>query len=449
MSDIKFIDFINPRRMFSAMDAHMSEALSGAAIAFLLRGVGAGLAFILNVVIARLLGADGAGLYFIAMSVTVIGSIIARMGLDNSLLRFIASSATQGDWGRVKGVFALGMKKALIATMTTSLLLAFLTPLLAEKMFGKPDVSEPMRWMSMGIITFSFMMLLAESLKGLKQIRNSMLVSGAIYPLVSLIIIWPLVSFLGVAGASLAYVLATGMAALVGLMFWRRNMCHHEPTNISFDPEDLKSSSRPLWLMAFINQAVLPWTPLLLLGVWGTSGESGIFGAATRVAMLVTFFLATVNTILAPKFAELHAKGDIKTLGHLARRFAMYITLATSPLFLLLIIKGQWVMGMFGDDFLVGGGVLAILAVGQVINSITGSVGYLLMMTGHERDMRNSSIIGSVIMLFLAFTLIPSMGMTGAAISSASAIAGMNIVSSYMVWERLGVVVVPFLVVKR
>ena len=73
---------------FHSMDGHLREVLTGASIAFLLRVLGAAAAFALNMVIGRLLGAEGAGLYFLALSVALIGSLLAQLGLANTLLRF-------------------------------------------------------------------------------------------------------------------------------------------------------------------------------------------------------------------------------------------------------------------------------------------------------------------------------------------------------------------------
>ena len=194
--------------------------------------------------------------------------------------------------------------------------------------------------------------------------------------------------------------------------------------------------------MSIINRGILPWAPLFLLGIWGTAEEAGIFGAATRVAMLVTFFLTAVNTVIAPKFAELHSKGEIETLGRLARRFALLITLAASPLFLLLIFAGDWVMGMFGPEFVRGGTALAILAVGQAVNTMTGSVVYLLNMTGHEPDSRNAAILSMLLMVACAVLLIPDHGIIGAAVASALAVVSTNVYASVQVYRRLGVLVI-------
>jgi len=292
------------------------------------------------------------------------------------------------------------------------------------------------------------MTLLSESLKGLKRIRNAMLVSGLIYPLVALILIWPLTSLFGASGASLAYVIGTSAAALLGIVFWRGELGKKDAVTEKFDSVTLWKSCRPLWLMSFVNRAVLPWLPLFLLGIWGTAQDAGIFGAAMRISVLVSFFLMAANTALVPKFGELYATGNIQALGGLARKVTAFITIATSPLLFLLIFAGDWVMSMFGQDFTRGGAVLAILAVGQAVNTMTGSVGYILMISGNEKDVRNSSLIAVVTLAIASIMLIPIYGIVGAAIASSLSVIAMNIANSILVWVRCDLIIIPFIGVK-
>lgn len=425
------------------LDTHSREVLSGAALAFVLRAVGVGLAFVLNVVIGRLLGAEGAGLYFLALSVVTIGAVVAKLGLDNTLLRFVALGASSGHWNQVLGVFRMGMRLAAVTSLAAAGLVLVLAPWMAELLFDEAAFVPTLRVMSLGLFTFAMMTLLSECLKGLKRIRNSMLVSGMLYPVIALAVIWPLAKSFSAPGAAMAYVLGTGGAAAIGWAMWRANVAGVAAPAPAFERRVLWQSSRALWTMSIINRGILPWVPLLLLGIWGTMEEAGIFGAATRVAMLVTFFLTAVNTVIAPKFAELYDKGEIEMIGLLARRFALLITLAASPLFLVLICAGGWVMGLFGPDFSRGGTALAILALGQAVNTMTGSVGYLLMMTGYERDIRNASLLAVVLMAVCAALLIPTYGIIGAAIASTVAIASMNILSTLFVRKRLGLYVLP------
>lgn len=432
------------RRRVAALDGNAREVLSGATVAFVLRGIGAALAFAFNVAIGRLIGAEGAGLYFLALSVAMIGSVVARMGLDNTLLRYVASGASSGDWARAKGVVALGLRNAGIAGLALAALGFAFAPILAVHLFDRPDLTSHLRVMSLAMLAFSAMTLMAEALKGLKHIAASMLASGVLYPAAGLLLIWPAVQGFGPLGASFAYLGGTTLAALFGWAMWRRAVATNAAAP-AFPQAELLASSRPLWVMAILNRGVLQWAPLFLLGVWGTAEETGVFGAATRVAMLVSLLLMAVNTAIAPKFAELYQCGEMEALARLARRFALYVTLAASPLLALLILAGDHVMGLFGPEFRSGGTALAILAAGQAVNVATGSVGYLLMMSGHERDARTAAIIGAVGLAVLSPMLIPAYGAIGAAALTAITLAITQVTLATLVMKQLGIVLVPLL----
>lgn len=433
----------NITKRFSEMDGHFREVLTGASVAFVLRILGAAAAFALNVIIGRLLGAEGAGLYFLALSVALIGSILAQLGLASTLLRFIAAGAAKNDWGQIKGVFFQGVKLSAAASLGIAIIIAATAPWSAEYIFGKPALTTPLRYMSLAVITFSMMTLLAESLKGLKQIGRSMLVTGVIYPVVALVLIWPLATLAGPAGASLAYVIGTGVAALIGAFWWQAETRNHGPAQPIPAPE-LWQSARPLLVMNLILRGIIPLAPLFLVGVWSSAEDAGIYGAAARLALLASFFLAAVNSAIAPKFAELYTKGDMATLARVTRRFAVGITLATSPLFLVLFFAGDWVMSLFGPDFTRGGSTLAILAVGQLVNSMFGSSVFLLMMSGYEKDIRTSSLIAVAVLALLLVTLVPLYGLIGAAISASAAYSILTLWSAFMVGKRLNIQLLPF-----
>ena len=431
-------------KTFISGQAHEAEVLRGAASAFVLRALGAALAFALNVIIGRLLGAEGAGLYFLALSIVTIATVVTRLGLDNSLLRFIASGAALQEWARVLGVYRLGMRAVALATLVASALIVLAGPTLAREILSAPGLAPVLQVMGLGALGLAIMMAGAECLKGLKRIAPAVSVASVIFPLVAMAVVWPLTDRFGPAGAAGAYAIGVSVSALIGWLLWRRYTSPYDDTAPAFAWTELWDSCRPLWLMSIISKAVLPWSPLLILGFFASPDDVGVFGAATRIAMLVTFLLIAVNTVISPKFAELHAKGDIQALARIARRFALLITVATSPLFIGLIVAGDQVMGLFGPDFVRGGQALAILAIGQAVNALTGSAGALLMMTGHEREIRNASLVAGVLVVGLSFALIPTYSLIGAAIATAVAVAAMNLISIVFIKRRLGISVMPW-----
>ena len=419
------------------------KLLKGVLLAFTLRAMGAACAFALNVVIGRLLGAEGAGLYYLALSVSSIVAVIARLGMDHAALRLIAAEIANEDNGeRASSVLVQAIKVTGASALTMSLIILVTAHPISTHVLSEPSLVGPLSWISMSILTFSMMMLMAESLKGLSRVRDAMLVSGVIYPVVALIFIWPLTKLAGASGAALAYVLGTGVAATIGLVLWLRQRSLPW-VNPDFELSALWISSGRLWVMSIINSAVLPWTPLFLLGVWGSTEDAGIFGAATKLATLITFSLAAVNAVAAPRFSRLYAQGRIEELRSAACRSSLFVAVLASPVLVLMVFESDWLMGLFGEDFVRGGTLLTILALGQAVSALTGSVGYLLMMTGHEKDIRNSAILSALILGASSVVLIPPYGPLGAAISGAIAMSSSNVTNYVLVKLRLGFFVVP------
>ncbi len=177
--------------------------------------------------------------------------------------------------------------------------------------------------------------------------------------------------------------------------------------------------------------------------MWGTAAEVGIFTVAARTAMLTSLVLMAVNSIAAPKFAELYRLGDMEALNSTARRSAALMTLLAAPLLLAFLAAPRLVMGLFGPEFRAGGFLLSILALGQFVNVATGSVGYLLMMSGHERLARNNTAFAAVLYVALSVALIPWAGPVGAAVATAIGVAALNLSAAYLVWRRLGILTIP------
>lgn len=409
-----------------------------AALAFIIRIIGAGLAFILNIVIGRYLGVAGAGEYFLALSVVMTCSIIAKLGLDNSLLRFVSSGAGENNWVKVKGVFNLGFYKAVLVSSGLSLLVFIFSDIIAVKIFSNNNMNSMLRVISLSIIFYTAMTLLSECLKGISQIKDSMLVSSVYYPIVSLVVIIPLIEIYGKLGAAIAYTIGVAFSSFIGLWSWRNKIPNYSAVVGKFDKQVLSKSSRPLWLMNIINGAFIPFFPIILLGIWSSVESSGIFGAATRIALLVSFFLSAINTVIAPKFSELYTKKNFGQLVYLTRYFTLFILIVTSPIFIVLIFYGDWVMSMFGDDFAKGGIVLSVLACGQLVQTAAGPVAYLLMMSGHEKDMLIATLLSALSLLVFSLIFIMEFDLLGVAFASTLSFITSSAYSTYRVRKTLG-----------
>jgi len=194
----------------------------------------------------------------------------------------------------------------------------------------------------------------------------------------------------------------------------------------------------PLWAVAGMR-FLLNQTDILLLGVLLGTTTAGIYGAASRLARLVTFGLAAANSISAPLISELHTQGDRRSLQRMVTLTSWGTTLWSVVFAAALALGAPLLLSLYGDEFRAGAPVLLVLAAGQIVNGATGPVGYLLNMTGHERV--NARIIGCVVFgnVVLSAPAILLFGPVGAAGVTATLGGVKNLWTWWAVRRRLGI----------
>jgi len=420
----------------------MREVIGKSGAAFTLRVTGAGMGFIFNVMLARLLGAEGAGVYYLALAITGIGALVSTVGIPDALLRFIAAHAAHGEWDKVAGVYRLGVKISAAAAVVCTALLVGFAPWLSESVFADPDLTGPLRIMSLAVLPMTLITLHGMALKSLKRVITGTLVEGFGISLISLPLLFALGRFLGVDGAVLAYVLAAFVMFLAGVHFWRRATPHLKGLRGSFKTRLLVVTSVPmLWIDAM--DVAVQQTGILLLGVWASTEEVGIYGAVGRLVIVMTFVFSTVKSVVSPRFAELYARGDEPAIGVLARDTSTFLVLFALPVVVPLIVFPGWVLSLFGPGFAAGGTALAIFALGHFMRVALSPSGYLLMMTGHEKLLRNTVVACGALNVALSVVLIPRYGMVGAAASTAFTFGLMGLIATVLVRWKLSILVLP------
>lgn len=434
------IEFL--KSLFRKLDSHSQELFRGASVALILRVLGAGLTFLLSLILARTLGAEGAGMYFLAYGVVTIASVAARLGLSGSLVRFTSQGAVTEDWASVHGLARRAVMLGIAASIVTIGALLALAPWIAEVVFDEPRLTEPLRIMSFALLPFVLLNLIGQLLRGLKRIAQSLAVMAALPPALTCAGVLVLGPLAGTRGAAASYLIATLVTLAFAWAWWRSSTPKPVDPPAAFPLRTLLASSMPLFWTSLFT-IVIDRSPSLFLGFFAPAAEVGILEIANRTALLVSFILLAVNSIAGPKFAELHRSGDIDALARIARRSAMISAVAALPPVLIFIAVPDLVMGLFGDRFVQGAPILVILALGQLFNAGTGCVAVVLVMSGNERAMRNITLLSLLIGIVLYLVLIPLWGMHGAALTCALTVGFQNLAATVAARRLLGVWTLP------
>jgi O-antigen/teichoic acid export membrane protein len=200
---------------------------------------------------------------------------------------------------------------------------------------------------------------------------------------------------------------------------------------------ELAGSSINFWVASVMALAV-NWSGVLVAGALLPSEDLALLNVSQRSAQLITFVLMVVNVVIAPQMARAWHDGDILRLKKMALLSSRYMALTITPVLILLLTYTDEFLSIFGDYYKEADVYFAIICIGQVINVVTGCVGYLLSMTGHDKEYRKATIYTGIISIALSLILVNWLGLLGASISISISVVLHNMVSMVLVRRHLG-----------
>ena len=178
---------------------------------------------------------------------------------------------------------------------------------------------------------------------------------------------------------------------------------------------------------------------LLLLGILRGPRDAGVYAVITRANTVVN--LPTLCT--APAFsavvARLHGTGDIEGLRRSLTRVTRLVSVATVTGCVAIGIAAEPLLRLVTPGFESGAGALQVLLVAAALGSVAGFNLALLTLTGHERSALRATGTATAVSVVLGIALIPSLGVTGAAIAAIARVAIRNGLGCVAAWRRLGI----------
>lgn len=415
--------------------------IKGSVGTFVLKVVSTGLAFVISLILARLLGAAGYGIYVYVTTWVGLLAVLTVMGLDKLLVRNIAAYHSQSAWGLMRGLIRRSNQGVLVASLVLMILAAWIGWIFAE---SSESIMLQAFWLALILLPFYSLTRLSQSaMQGLHRVVIGQVPEMLIQPVLFLFLIAGAYLLLNKRFSAQWIIVLNILASAVAfgvLAYLLRKALPPEMLSIvpTYEIRLWVRNALPLLLinsMFVINSR----TDIIMLGAMKGTELTGIYAVANRGAELITFALTAINVALAPTVAKLYAEGDMRKLQRVVTTTARAIFLFSLPIALILILFGDLFLKLFGQAFVRGETALAIMCVGQLINAVAGSVGLVLIMTGHERDTAKGIGISAVLNVILNVILIPRWGMEGAAIATASSLITWNFLLAAWAYKRLGI----------
>lgn len=371
-----------------------------------------------GVVMARLLGAELLGLYSLSETVIGIVSVLALLGLDAGLARYIPIAAGKKDEARLWGTMQTGIALSSLVSLVFAAGVFLLGGPLSSQVYDRPDLAPVLRLASLSVPIYALMATLTSITQGFKRMEYKVYTQDITYNLLKLILSAVLIWVgLSVMGAVIANIIAMAVTVAMLFTFVHRLFPLNRPLGTAKrDTGAMLRFTLPVYLSQVLRQ-FSGSIEALALGFFGVMSGVGIYTTALRLSGIGSMFHTSLQAIAIPMISDLHSRGRLEALRRVYQTTTKWGMTFNLPIFLTITIFAKPLLAIFGDDFVAGAAGVAILAFATLFNASTGVCGSMITMTGHSKLSFANSIIHLGVNITLDLLLIPLWGVMGAALA--------------------------------
>ncbi len=420
------------------MQSEISGAAGAAGIVGLGNILGTVFKFISTFLIQYAFGAGIYGIYTLATSLVNLVSSVFNLGLDDAMVRYVAIYRAKKKATSLQGLTIFCTSLAGIAGLIGALLLLFFTPSLVSlhaKSFGGKNyfaqVVPVLQMMAPLVPLFCMQIVWVGGLRGFKAFKWRVLAANILQPVALILLLLGVIFFfsnLGIYGVVIALLASTAFSVVLNLFFLFRQVSRVATAESKqYEVREWLGFASLNFLTTIID-TVLDSIDTILLAVFSIPfTEIGQYGAALRYSIFISVPLLSLNNIFAPTIAELHSKGERRKLESMFKVITKWTITFSLPIFLIVTLFSPYLLGLSGPSFELAWPLLIAFAIGGLINAGTGAVGYMLLMTGHNKLSFINSLVAVATNIGLGIVLTPRYGAMGTAISTGLAICVLNL----------------------
>lgn len=402
--------------------------------------VSAGVNLLLVLVVAR--GTDGrtAGVFFSLTSLFVLAETLCRLGADVGLVYFVARWEALGHRERVRPGFSVALAPAVwLAVALTGVSLVAAGPIGRVTGVGDGWTAE-IRLLGLLLpVAVAYDLALAVS-RGFGRMGPTALVEKIIRPALQVVFITA-VLLLG-ATWLLTFAWVGPYLAAAGLAWLALRSLPWQPAR-PMRASRRREIRRTFWrfsgprAVAGAAQIVLQRLDILLVAAMLGPEQAAVYTAATRILLVGQFINQALAGPVQPQLSALLARDDRAGAATVYRTSTGWLVLGSWPVFLLGAVFAPAYLALFGSGY--GGAVSTVLVMSLVMLVATGCglVDMVLLMAGRTSWNLGVTLAALGVDVVLDLILIPRLGVLGAAIGWAAAIAVANLVPLALVHGSL------------
>ncbi len=413
-----------------------------ALFALSVRVLSAGLAYLSQVLLARMLGTFDYGIFaYVWVWVIILGHASA-MGFNQSVVRFIPVYLDRGQHSLLRGILKSSrvisfIGSLVIASFSASMIylfqdsltehnyyvMPFMIAMICLPLFALQDVQEGTA------ISFGWVNAALVPTYLIRPVLMIAFLGGAIalkFPITAVTAMWCMIG-------------ATLLSGLGQMLFLNRRINKIVPKS---QKKDYKIK---FWLMASFPLVLVDifynlqmYIDLTVLNFYVKPDQIAIYFAAAKTVGLTSFIHFAVGAAVGKNFSSYYEAGKHERMKEFVQQTTRWTFWPALGAAIFIITIGYPLLWLFGDEFTAGYPIMFILAIGILVHALAGQAEYLLNMLGYQYYVASVYLGTLFANLLFNIALVPLWGLKGAAISTSITLALQGLILSGLVKKLTG-----------
>lgn len=374
--------------------------------------------FVLAIILGRTVGPAGNGIVFQLISVFMIASAVAKLGLDTTCVWLLPRLAVDRR-SDIRRATALLLWGSLAGGLLAGSTVFFLAPILSS---GQPELLILLHAAGLFMPVASLGTVALAVTRGLGGIRPYVLIGSIGLPSTRLAAIAVAMAFAASAVLAgfiwLAVLLLAAVAALLAVRSRLRPLPRTSNMSASRSALTRRISrySGPRLASSVLEQAIL-WQDVIIVGFIAGPAAAGVYGVVSRLAQAGFIPSTSMRIVVAPQFSRMIHENRVAELAGFYMRTTQWIALMSAPIYVIFFVLAEPVLGIFGPGFQEGTLALMIVSCGALVWTSAGNVQSLLLMSGRSGWAAINKLAVVILSLTMLVILVPVAGIVGAAIA--------------------------------
>ncbi len=405
----------------------------------IIRSLGALLLFVFTMFLTNFYSAENVGRYdFVRSAVMVLGGL-ALMGTNESIIYYSGLLKARKSIESIRIIYFKMLRIIFVLSLIILILfMLFFNEPTIHQVFKSPDSFSLLQKSIIALFFFALTILNIDTIRALNQTLLSEMYRNLFRYLpafvFAVILFFTNKEHLLVDGYLLGFILLSFLSSVkISKLF--KSLEKPIDNSEMFSTREIFKTSYPMALSAiayFIMQSI----DIIILSIYEGFDQIAYYSVSVKLAMVTTLALMSVNTVIAPRIAEIFEKKELQSLQKLIKHSTRIIFLISVCILVILFSFSEEILNLFGEGYVIAKNSLIFLLAAQFFNAVSGPGAVYLNMTGRQKTLNKILIAGLAVNITLNFCLIPTHGINGAAIATLVSLIIWNSITTILIFSK-------------